>query len=290
MKEFIYDELVGLINKIEITMEGTYVVTYFDGRERSRKEVSNRYEIFDFKPFVINCIDSILQKYEIDKYTLSIVGGRQEIRLYSRPEVIKGETFTRTFYLLNSSDKSRALSFNYGLKHNYFQYISSNGAIYKKHYKGIVEYVEERIDLDDTIFQEQLELMRDIIGDTISMSNVQKLITGSDVLGASKISLRNNFESFLTQLFYNTRGILSDADRNKLSASRIKRTLPRDFTLPQNNFQIDSFIVFKTYLGMFNRVDASLVRRESARIAEFSTLLNRNNLLDSLLEEIEYEI
>lgn len=287
MKDFNYSELVELINKIKITKQGSSVITHFGDRIVSTKSVSDKYEVFDFRPFVLSCLDAILDSYEIEKYSLSIVGGRQEIRLHSFPEIIDGETFTRSFYLLNSSDKSRALSFNYGLKHNNFQYISDKGSIYKKHYNGITKYVEDRIDLDDTIFQEQLELMRLIIGDTILMSNVQKLITGCEEIKKSKVTLFNNFNKFKNLLYTATENDthLSKDNRSKLKVSYVNPTTPFDFTNPSNDFMVDSFLVFKTYLSMFNRRDASFIRRESKRISDMSVMTSRNNLLDELLSE-----
>jgi hypothetical protein len=276
------------IKGITIVLEGNEVVTYYNGNEKARKGVSKIYEIFDFKPFVINSINEILETYPIDKYIISLVGGRQEITLFSYPETIKGEVFTRAFYLLNSSDKSRALSFSYGLKHNRFQYVSTTGSIYKKHYKGITEYVEERIDLDDKIFQEQLVLMEKIIGDSILMSNVQKVIIGSDVLKDSKVSLFNNFENLKKRLYEATRCTnLNSGDRSKLKVSWLRRTAPVDFSLPENDFMIDSFLVFKTYLGMFSTRDASFIKRESKRISEMSVLCNRDSVIDGILAELD---
>mgnify|MGYP003630263414 CR=1 FL=1 len=288
MRAFDYNELVEKINGIEIVLQGDEVVTFYNDKEKARKSVSTKYEIFDFKPFVISSIDEILKSYEIEKYTLSLVGGRQEIRLFSYPEVINGESFTRAFYLLNSSDKSRALSFSYGLRHNNFHYISTKGSVYKKHFTGITKFVEERIDLDDTIFQEQLEVMEKVIGDTILMSNVQKIITDSEILKDSKVSLKNNFDTFRNHLYLATAGSnLDESDRRKLKVSYVNRNRTNvDFTEDKNNFTVDSFLVFKTYLKMFGRRDASVIKRESERISGLSVLTNRNNVLDSLLEEI----
>lgn len=288
MMNFNYEELIGKINGINIVLEGNNVVTYYNDKVKSRKPISKKYEVFDFKPFVIKCINEIIDKYEIEKYSLSIVGGRQEIQLVSYPEIIKGETFKRAFYLLNSSDKSRALSFSYGLKHNNFQYISTKGTIYKKHYTGITKFVKDIVDLDDTIFQEQLELMGKIIGDSILMSNIQKIVTGSEVLKTSKISLKNNFERLKSRLYSATKNLnmISESDRYKLRVSWVNRETPPDFTLPENDFMIDSFVVFKTYLEMFDTRDASFIKRESERISGLSVLTNRNNIIDNLMEEL----
>ena len=284
IKEFDFQELIEKISDINIELVGNEVITKFGERVLSTTEVSNRYEIFDFKPFVITCIKEVMQSYDIEKYELILVKGIQEIRLYSKPEIVNGEEFRRSFYLLNSSDKSRALSFSYGLSHNYFDFILKGGTISKKHYKGITEYVEERIDLDDTFFQNQIVILEKIIGDKILMSNVQKVVTQTDNISEAKKSLLLNFDNLRYILQRNKDLQMSDEDRKKL-ASYSRSYMVKDYTVPGNDFSVDSFTVLKSYLKMFNRSDCSTIRRESERIAELSIYQNRNSLLDGLLLE-----
>lgn len=281
MIDFNYTELLTKLSNIEIKLEGDEVATYYNKRQTSRTKVSNKYEIFDFRPFVIRCINEVQKNYTIDKYTLSVIGGRQEIRLFSEPEIIDGKEFRRTFYLLNSSDKSRALSFSYGLKYDDFHFVSKKGTIYKKHYTGITSYVDEHIDLDDTIFQEQIEVLEKIIGDTIYMSDVQKVITESEILDKAKVTLKNNFDKFRDLLYRDSRNIISESDREKLKVSWLSK-VKKDY-IKADDFMIDSFLVFKTYLKLFIRKDAGEIKRESERISKLGVLENRKNSLDSLL-------
>lgn len=283
MKNFDYKELVEKVNKVNIELIDDEVITRYGDSVLAISKVSNRYEIFDFKPFVINCINEVMKSYELESYVLLLVRGVQEIRLYSKPEIIKGEEFRRTFYLLNSSDKSRALSFSYGLRHNNFDFILKGGTINKKHYKGITDYVEERIDLDDTIFQQQIEVLKKIIGDQILMSNVQKVIVENDILAEGKKSLQKNFEQVRYILYRKTDRTLPQEYRKKLY-SYIGNSLV-DFSDPVNDFMIDSFTVLKAYLSLFNRCDCSIIRRESERISELSVYQNRVSVLDELLTE-----
>ena len=283
-KEFEYNELLEKISNISIELVGNEVITKFRDSVLSVTEVSNRYEIFDFKPFVITCINEVMKSYDIEKYELILVRGIQEIRLYSKPQIVNGEEFRRTFYLLNSSDRSRALSFSYGLSHNHFDFILKGGTISKKHYKGITEYVEERIDLDDTFFQNQIVILEKIIGDKILMSNVQKVVTQVDNILDAKKALLLNFDNLRYILYRNTENSLHKEDRTKLY-SYLKSSMIKDFTEPGNDFSIDSFTVLKAYLKMFSRSDCSTIRRESERISELSIYQNRNSILDELLLE-----
>lgn len=284
---FDYERLLNEISGIEIKLEGDEVATYYNNRQVSRKKVSNKYEVFDFKPFVTQCIDSVIEKYEIEKYELTLRGGRQEIRLFSYPEVINGHEFRKTFYLLNSSDKSRALSFSYGLKYMGFHFISTNGAIYKKHYKGITKYVEDRVNLDDSIFVEQIEVLKKLIDSPIYMSNVQKVITESDILSESKVTYRNNFDNFRKRLYDNTYDTdISKEDRSKLYVNYWDRTKSVDFCLPENNFVIDGFLVFRTYLELFSKKDAQIIKNESKRINNLTIIGQRDNSIDELLESL----
>ena len=284
---FDYERLLREMSGIEIKLEGDEVATYYNNKQVSRKKVSTKYEVFDFKPFVIQCIDSVIEKYDIEKYELTLRGGRQEIRLFSFPEMINGEEFRKTFYLLNSSDKSRALSFSYGLKHMGFHFISTSGAIYKKHYTGITKYVEDRVDLDDSVFIEQIEVLKKLIGSPIYMSNVQKVITESEILSESKVTYRNNFDNFRRRLYDNTyNSDLPKEDRKKLYVNYWDRVKSVDFCLPENDFVVDGFLVFRTYLELFNKKDAQIIKNESKRINNLTIIGQRDSSIDELLNSL----
>ena len=276
-----YNELLEKINKIVIKLEGDEVATYYGDREVSRKRVSSKYEIFDFRPFVIKCVNEISEKYEISEYDLDLRGGKQEIRLYSNKIDVKGEEFTKTFYLLNSSDKSRALSLTYGLSHPYFNFVSSNGAIYKKHYKGITEYVEERVDLKDEIFDQIIESLSNLIGKHIMMSNAQRVITESEFLSESKVSYKQKFKSFCIQL--------GRSYRNQIDREFWSTLWWGDFDYNQRkekDFQLDAFTAFKAYLQVFKNRDAMEIKRESDRIIKLTTEEIRTDLIGDLLNEV----
>jgi hypothetical protein len=284
LKTFNYNELVSKINDIKIDLQGDEVVTYFAGREISRKRVSDRYEIFDFKPFTIKCIDSILKNYPIYNYSLSVVGGRQEIRLFSEPISINGENFYKAFYLINSSDKSRALNFSYGLKHKDFNFISKKNSIYKKHYKGITEYTNENVDINDETFQEEIEILKEIIGQKIMLRDAQKIITESEVFKDGKKSLQNNFISFINKLYIDSKGLIDDNDRKKLYISPFSYNNKIENILENGDISIDSFLVFKTYLKLFTTRDSSIIKRESERIKKLTIKGKRTKVLEEILE------
>lgn len=284
MKPFNYQELKDQLSKIEIKLEGDEVATYFDGRQKSRKTVSTRYEIFDFRPFVLQCVKEAMKHYTIAKYELLIYKGVQEIRLYSEEETINGEIFTRAFYLINSSDKSKALSFSYGLKHKNFHFISKKGSITKKHYTGITEYVNERVDMDDSIFQDQLEILKKIIGDKIYMSSVQQIVTESEVLAESKITLKRNLGNLYLSMYSSSHMTeMHEEDRKKLYVPYYAKDRVNDFTENGKDFMVDSFFVFKNYLKMFKDRDATTIKKESERIAKLSVISNRNSFIEELL-------
>jgi len=283
IRKFNYEELISKINQIKIELQSDEVVTYFGGREVSRKVVSGKYEIFDFKPFIKKCIDNILKSYEIDNYSLKVVGGRQEIRLLSEPVEVKGETFFKTFYLINSSDKSRALNFSYGLKHKGFDFISKTNSIYKKHYKGITKYTNENVDISDEAFAEQIEILNNLIGKNIMISDVQKIITESEVFSEGKSSLKNNFISFLNRLYIDSKGLLSENNRRDIKRLSFADENSLKFTY-DNDFMVDSFLVLKTYLKLFNTKDSQIIKRESERIKKLTIKNKRSEALKEILE------
>jgi hypothetical protein len=57
----------------------------------------------------------IEKNFKISQYKIDIIGGKQYLQLISDKVEVGGVEFYKSFYILNSSDKSRRLSFNVGL-------------------------------------------------------------------------------------------------------------------------------------------------------------------------------
>jgi hypothetical protein len=133
------EQLLNIIDKISITKEGTQVITKFGERVIKVTNVSNRYEIFNISGYLKNKIELIEKNFTISKYKFDIIGGKQYLQLISDSIQVGGVDFHKSFYILNSSDKSRRLSFNVGLysdTNDLYVIGASNTGLIKKHLKG----------------------------------------------------------------------------------------------------------------------------------------------------------
>ena len=111
--------------------------------------------------------------------------GIQELTLLSDTIEIEGISFYKSFFILNSSDKSRRLSFNAGLycdsKNFYIIPSVRNLGLTKKHLKGVTEAAEEAtVGLNDETFNEQIESLKSLVGHRISFSKLREVILGDN--------------------------------------------------------------------------------------------------------------
>jgi len=168
------EQLLNIIDKISITKEGTQVITKFDERVIKVANVSNRYEIFDITKYLKDKIELIEKNFAISKYRLDIIGGKQYLQLISDSIQVGGVDFYKSFYILNSSDKSRRLSFNVGLysdKNDLYVIGASNTGLIKKHLKGVTQAAEVASEgLNGETFNEQIEAMESIVGHKVAFS------------------------------------------------------------------------------------------------------------------------
>ena len=178
-----YDKaaLLEKIDAISIEQVENQVITKFRGTVVSVSNVSNRYEIFDIKSYLKQKIDLIEQNFPIHQYYFRITKGIQELTLLSDTIKIEDTNFYKSFFILNSSDKSRRLSFNAGLycDSKDFYVISNvrNLGLTKKHLRGVTQAAEVASEgLTGETFNEQIESVTKLIGHRISLSKLKECI------------------------------------------------------------------------------------------------------------------
>ncbi len=269
------EEIVDIVSKLEIIQSNGVIVTKYDGRFLAEKEISKKYESFDFNSYVEKVIDEITKNFEIKKYTILFKNGIQQIILEGDEIEYDNEKFVITFYILNSSDKSRALSISLGLKNKKYSFITEKGTIYKKHYSGINEYVDDNLNLNTDIFKEQLDVIKSLIGEEISLSDIKKVITTS--LNGDKIlsSQENIFNSFIRSYYF--------SENDKFIKDKL---YPIIYNLKNReidyNFYLDSYKCFEIYMKFFSSRDSFIIKNESERILKMSKYFKRRNIINML--------
>jgi hypothetical protein len=279
-RNFERKELDQKIDMIDISRNGNTVVTKYNNRIIKTSNVSDRYEVFDIKSYLKSKLDQIEENFKISQYDLTIKGGVQSLTLLSDPIDINGVNFNKSFFILNSTDRSRRLSFNAGLysksKNFYVVNSVSNIGLSKKHLKGVTEAAEEAtFGLNDETFMQQVEDIQSLVGHKISLSKLKDIIVDEDV----KIN-HNKFDSFKNNiLYYQSEGILSLTNDQKNTL----RTPSERIQFQRNNdFYVDAFWAFQVYLRIFSNQDSHVIRKETEKIMNMTQWAIRNQQLEML--------
>lgn len=278
-----YDKaaLLEKIDAISIEKVENQVITKFRGTVTSVSNVSNRYEIFDIKSYLKQKIDLIEQNFPIHQYYFRITKGIQELTLLSDTIKIEDTNFYKSFFILNSSDKSRRLSFNAGLycDSKDFYVISNvrNLGLTKKHLRGVTQAAEVASEgLTGETFNEQIESVTKLIGHRISLSKLKECIVKDTEVKGDHL----RFDAFKNSIVY-----YASEGRLKLTQDQYKvlKTKSEDLKLDnQNDFYVDAFWAFQTYLRIFAKQDSHVIKRETERILSITQSAVRNNLLEML--------
>ena len=282
MRYLVYnkEELIDKIDQISIEKVGDTVVTKYRNRVLRTVIVSNRYEIFDITKYLKEKINLIESNFTITKYRFTLTRGVQYLELLSDSIEINGQKYHKSFYILNSSDKSRKLSFNAGLycEDSNFYIISNvkNVGLTKKHLRGVTKAAEVASEgLNGETFDEQVEALKSIVGHRVAFSKIRKIILGEGE--PTQISHRK-FDAFKNIIKWSKRKELTKEQFLLLSKSSNSIKSVENL----NDFYIDAFLVLQSYLSIFNREDAHIIKNETERIMKITQCAIRNSVLESI--------
>jgi len=283
MRQYNKQELIDKIDRISIEREGNTIITKYDGGVINATPVSNRYEIFDIVKYLKNKIDMIEKNFTISKYSFKMTSGRQYLQLISDKIEVGGLEFYKSFYILNSSDKTRRLSFNVGLyceTKNFYVVGVKNVGLVKKHLTGVTQAAEVATEgLNGETFNEQVDAMNSLVGHQIAFSKIREVILG-DKKEVPKINHRK-FDAFKNMIRYE----VSDGKLKLTNAQHdilLKESDKINTISPLEDFNLDAFKAFQIYLRIFNRQDSHVIKIETDRILKMTKWAIRNAVLESL--------
>jgi hypothetical protein len=273
------EELFNYIDKIEVEKVNGQVITKYAGRVTQVANVSERYEVFDIAKYLKEKIETIEQNFTISKYQLQIRKGQQYLQLISDSVNIGGTEFYKSFYILNSTDKSRRLSFYAGLHSQNYYYIGANNVgLSKKHLTGVNVAAEDASKgLSGETFDEQIEALQNIVGHRIQFSKIRQVILG-DKEEVPQVNHRK-FDAFKNSIRY------ADSDRLITLTKEQRSQLYTDserMKEVKEDFYLDAFWVFGVYMRLFNRQDSHVIKNETDRIMKITQWAVRNNVLEAL--------
>jgi len=272
-------ELFNMIDKIEVEKVNDQVITKYNGRVMRVANVSKRYEIFDIVKYLKEKIELIEQNFTISKYQLTITKGQQYLQLISDSVNIGGINFYKSFYILNSTDKSRRLSFYAGLHSEKYYFIGANNVgMSRKHLTGVTEAAEvASTGLSGETFDEQIEALKNLVGHRIQFSKIRQVILG-DKEEIPQVNHRK-FDAFKNSIRY------ADSDRLITLTKEQRSQLYTDserMKEVKEDFYLDAFWVFGTYMRLFNKQDSHVIKNETDRIMKITQWAVRNNVLEAL--------
>lgn len=277
------EKLFSNIDKITIEKVSNTVVTKWCDRVISTSEVSDKYEIFDIASFMREKILEIEQNFTINFYSLKIRGGVQSVTLLSDEVIVGGLCYCKSFNILSSSDKSRALQLNIGLQstntNHQIVFSDKNFSLYKKHLRGVTTAAGMvSANLVSETFAEQIEAINNLVGEQVMISNVQRILCQKGNLSDHK-----KFDALKKMIVYRTK-ILKDLTS---SQKQVLYTPSKDLIFTrENDFSLDAFDIFKLYLQIFSGEDSHVIKREAQKILQMTTCFIRNEKLDLLLQTL----
>jgi len=279
MRAYNKEELFNYLDKINIIRDKNQIITKYNGNVIKVANVSSKYEIFDIVSYLKDKVEYIESNFKINAYNLVIKGGVQSLQLIS-DEVEIGETvFYKSFYILNSSDKTRKLNFSLGLhsKNGKFYTVGKNNSFVKKHLKGVTEYAESASDFNVESFDSQIESISSLVGHKIKLSKLREVILGESE-DIPKINHRK-FDAFKNSIRWSSNIKLTEQQRSFL----YKYSEDINEIKPENDFFLDAFWTFQVYLNLFNKEDSHIVKNETERIMKITQWYVRNEILESLI-------
>ena len=282
-KAFDKTELFNFIDKFEIEKVGSILVTKYDGRVIKSVEVSNKYEIFDFKKYMKDKIELISENFNINEYATYFAGGIQEVRLFSDNVDISGDIYEKCFYFLNSTDKTRVLNLNLGLynkeKNFYSAFSKSEFSLRKRHLIGVTDAANKvSSKFSENTFNVEIEMIKSLVGQSVKLSSIQDILIKGDN-GEVTIGGHFRFDAF-------KKAIEDKASNNQKTILRTKSVDLANKYLTNEaeryDFYLDAYDTFVIYTTLFTNHDSYVVAKETDRILNITQQMVRNSKLDEL--------
>jgi hypothetical protein len=223
----------------------------------------------------------IEQNFTISFYRLQIRAGVQSLTLLSDQVEVGGSFWNKSFYILSSSDKSRALQLNIGLQsqdsNKQIVFSDRNFSLYKKHLTGVTRAADKvSSNLVSETFLEQISAINSLVGQRVMISNIRRILCEKDNKSDHK-----KFDAFKKVLIFDRR-ILKDLTP---SQKQVLYTHSKDIIFTrENDFSLDAFDIFTLYLQIFSNEDSHVIKKEAQKIMRMTTCFIRNEKLDFLLQ------
>lgn len=254
------------LDKFENKIENGFLTTTYDGREVCKVEVSKIYYNFDFTNFCKSILSEITKYFTPNKYSLKVASGVQEIRLVGDELFIDNERYEKMISIVNSTDKSKALSMNIGLVK-----VNERGtavsytiltSFSNKHYKSTLP--EKIKSFSDNLINFNMDInfhiktIEDLKNKEVSIVNFAKSILFKEdgkVIKTVELKLR----ALGKKLVYDYGFRKNYTTLTNLTAANVDKV---------EDININCKVLYNAYVELFKDQDTSIIARESRRIID----------------------
>lgn len=263
--DFDIDKINENLDKFSNKLEDGCLTTTFDNRVICKVDVSKRYFNFDFTNFSKKILNEIQKYFNPEKYSLKAASGVQEIRLVGDEIYIDNEKYQKMFSIINSTDRTRALSMNVGLvKLTNYGTVKSCiilTSFSNKHYKSslpekIKSFSDNLINFDMDI-DFHIKTIEDLKNKEVSLVNLSKEMAfnkDGKLIKSVDLKLRAMFNNLRWEHDFKNEKRLWN-----LSMSNIDDV---------QGVNVNAKILFDSYIDTFKDMDSSIIARESRRIID----------------------
>jgi len=254
------------LDKFDNQIEDGFLVTRYDGREICRVEVSKIYYNFDFTNFSKSILSEIQKYFTPEVYRLKIASGEQEINLVGDELYIDNERYEKTINIVNSTDKSKALSMNVGLvkieKGKRATSTTILTSFSNKHYKSslpdkIKSFSDNLINFNMNI-DFHIKTIEDLKNKEVTIVEFAKSIL-FDKNGKVVKSVELKLAALGKRLMYEYGFRKNYSTLSNLTAADINKV--EDITL-------NAKVLYSAYIELFKDSSTSVIARESRRVIE----------------------
>lgn len=278
LKDFTKEALIDKIHTFHAEQNGLSVKTEVSGRQIRNVEVSEQYRFFDFKDYALQLVEDIDEE-TFAKYRTLFARGIQELALYSQPFLINGDVYYKSLYILNSTDKSRALQFVAGLfrEKTYSALVPvidesarvrviHRGDKFTEKASGFKEFTESF----DRITWKQIDILRELSYRKVSLKSFINVILNERLRnGQFTTTALNRAKAIIHRMLNSqTDKIERKFDTNELDL--LSRVI--DFTKNTSfDVEVSAYQLYMWYVEVYRNRDISVIKHESDR---FFKLLN----------------
>jgi len=269
--KFDLPSIQGKLDKFENILNGKMLTTSYDGREICTVEVSDRYYNFDFATFCKNILVEIQKYFEPETYGIIVQSGVQELRLIGGRIMIGDIEYKKMISIVNSTDKSKALTMSIGLVHmkSPKYHWQTPRPIYNiltsfsnKHFKSslpdkIKAFADHLVNFNIDI-EFHVTTIEDLASKQVMLKDFVKSILFKDdgkVLKSVELKLRAFGKKMIQDYGQKENYKLLD----HLEATKFDK---------HPDFQIDAKTIYDAYTEIFNNQDSSVIGRENRRVIE----------------------